>query len=139
MVASYLDVEVTPQFPFGFGLSYTTFAYTDVRVSPDRVGLAQSFEVSAQVTNVGKRAGTEVVQLYVRDLVGNVTRPVKELKGFQRITLQPDEQRTVRFDVPAGELGYIGLDMRYAVEPGAFTVWVGPDSTSGLEGRFEVR
>ena len=83
--------------------------------------------VSAVVQNSGARAGTEVVQLYVRDLVGSVTRPVKELKGFQRITLQPGEQRTVRFDVPAGELGCIGLDMRYAVEPGAFKVWIGPD------------
>jgi beta-glucosidase len=78
-----------------------------------------------------------VVQLYVRDRVGSVTRPVKELKGFQRITLRPGEERTVRFDVPAGELGFIGMDMRYAVEPGAFKVWVGPDSTTGLEGHFE--
>ena len=109
------------------GLSYTTFDYRELRVETPVVG------------SDGARAGTEVVQLYVRDLVGSVTRPVKELKGFQRITPQPGEERMVRFDVPAGELGCIGLDMRYAVEPGAFKVWVGRDSTTGMEGQFEVR
>ena len=75
----------------------------------------------------------------MRDLVGSVTRPVKELKGFQRITLQPGEAQTVRFEVPVDQLGFYGLDMRYVVEPGAFKVWIGPSSTAGLEGEFEVK
>ena len=135
----YIDAPNDPLFPFGYGLSYTTFDYRDLQIETPIIDSDGTLVVSAVVQNSGARAGAEVVQLYVRDLVGSVTRPVKELKGFQRITLQPGEQRTVRFDVPAGELGCIGLDMRYAVEPGAFKVWVGPDSTSGLEGHFEVR
>jgi beta-glucosidase len=135
----YIDAPNDPLFPFGYGLNYTTFGYRDLHIETPIVVTDGTLVVSAVVQNSGARAGTEVVQLYVRDLVGSVTRPVKELKGFQRITLQPGEERTVRFDVPAGELGFIGLDMRYAVEPGAFKVWVGPDSTTGLEGHFEVR
>jgi beta-glucosidase len=95
--------------------------------------------VSATVTNVGNRAGAEVVQLYVRDLVGSVTRPVRELKGFQKISLQPGEQRTVCFEIPVCELGFTGLEMRYVVEPGDFKVWLGPDSANGLEGEFTIK
>jgi beta-glucosidase len=102
------------------------------------VGIDDTLVVTAVIKNIGERAGTEVVQLYVRDLVGSVTRPVKELKGFQRRTLQPGEEQTVRFAVPVRDLGFTGLDTRYAVEPGAFKVWVGPNSTEGLEGAFEV-
>jgi beta-glucosidase len=94
---------------------------------------------TALVANTGERAGDEIVQLYVRDLVGSVTRPVKELKGFCRVALEPGERKTVRFEVPASELGFYGLDMQYVVEPGAFQVWVGPSSAEGLEGAFEVR
>jgi beta-glucosidase len=135
----YIDAPNDPLFSFGYGLSYTTFDYRDLRVETPLIGNDGTLVVSAVVQNSGACAGTEVVQLYVRDLVGSVTRPVKELKGFQRITLQPGEECMIRFDVPAGELGFIGLDMRYTVEPGAFKIWVGPDSTTGLEGLFEVR
>ncbi len=134
----YIDAPNDPLFAFAYGLSYTTFDYRELRVETQVIDSDGTLVVSAVVQNSGARAGTEVVQLYVRDLVGSVTRPVKELKGFQRITLQPGEARTVRFELPAGQLGCIGLDMRYAVEPGAFKLWVGPDSTSGLEGEFEV-
>jgi beta-glucosidase len=135
----YIDTPNDPLFAFGYGLSYTTFDYRNLQIQTPVIDKDGTLVVSAVVQNSGARAGAEVVQLYVRDLVGSVTRPVKELKGFQRITLQPGEQRTVRFEVPASDLGYIGLDMRYTVEPGAFTVWVGPDSIHGLEGQFEVR
>ena len=91
------------------------------------------------MTNNGDRSGAEVVQLYVRDLVGTVTRPARELKGFQKITLQPGEQRTVRFAIPACELGFTGRDMRYVVESGDFKVWLGPNSTEGLEGTFVIK
>ena len=95
--------------------------------------------VTAVVTNTSDVPGTEIVQLYVRDLVGEVTRPVKELKGFERVTLQPGESKTVRFEVPACKLGFHGLDNKYKVEPGAFQVWIGPHALTGLEGSFEIR
>ena len=137
--STYMDEPNTPLFPFGYGLSYTTFDYRDLRLEKRTLGMEDTLVVTAVVRNTGPRPGTETAQLYVRDLVGSVTRPVKELKGFQRIALQPGEQQTVRFAVPVRELSFIGLDMQYITEPGAFKVWVGPDSTRGLEGDFEVR
>jgi beta-glucosidase len=90
------------------------------------------------IHNSGPHAGTEVVQLYIRDLVGSVTRPVKQLRGFQRVTLQPDEEQRVRFEVPVHDLGFTGLDKQYVIEPGAFKVWIGPNASEGLVGDFEV-
>lgn len=136
--STYLDEPNTPLFAFGYGLSYTTFAYRDLAIAHPVVGPEDTLVVSAVVENSGPRAGDEVVQLYVRDLVGSVTRPVKELKGFQRITLQPGEAQSVRFEVPVRDLGCVGADMCYRVEPGAFHVWIGPDSTQGLAGEFTV-
>lgn len=135
----YLDEPNSPLFPFGFGLSYTRFEYRDLKIERPVLGPEDTLVVTATIRNTGKRAGAEVAQLYVRDLVGSVTRPVKELKGFQKITLQPGEKQTVRFEVPVSELGFVGRDMRYTVEPGDFKVWIGPDSTGGLEGDFSVR
>jgi beta-glucosidase len=135
----YIDGPNEPLFPFGYGLSYTTFAYSDLVVHTPLVEAGGTLAVSAVVTNTGTRTGTEVVQLYVRDLVGSVTRPVRELKGFQRVTLQAGEAQTVRFELAAGQLGFIGPELRYVVEPGAFLVWIGPDSTIGLQGYFEIQ
>jgi beta-glucosidase len=134
----YLDQANSPLFPFGFGLSYTQFDYADLHLAQPALHKDDTLVVSAVVTNSGERAGAEVVQLYVRDLVGSLTRPVKELKGFQKITLQPGERQTVCFEIPVYELGFTGLDMDYTVEPGDFKVWVGPDSARGLEGNFTV-
>lgn len=134
----YLDVPNTPRFPFGFGLSYSRFEYADLRVETPEVGRDDTLVVAATVANSGPVAGKETVQLYVRDLVGSVTRPVKELKGYQKITLQPGESQPVRFEIPVNTLGFTGLDLRYVVEPGDFRVWVGPDSASGLESGFRV-
>jgi len=94
--------------------------------------------VSATVTNTGERSGEEIAQLYVQDLVGSVTRPVRELKGFQRISLGPGESVTARFEVPVSSLGFYGDDLTYQVEPGAFRVWVGPDAEARLNGEFVV-
>ncbi len=135
----YIDAPNEPLFAFGYGLSYTTFDYRDLTVETPVVGADGTLAVSALIKNTGVRAGAEVVQLYVRDLVGSVTRPVKELKGFQRIALQPGEEQAARFEVPVRDLGFFGLDMRYTVEPGAFKVWIGSNSTEGLEGEFEVQ
>jgi beta-glucosidase len=137
--STYLDEPNAPLFPFGFGLSYTMFAYRDLAVEQPVLGPDGTLVVTAVVGNQGERAGEEVAQLYVRDLVGSVTRPVKELKGFQRVALQPGEERTVRFAVPVRDLGFHGLDGRYTVEPGTFKVWVGPNAAEGVEGQFEVQ
>lgn len=138
MVASYLDVEVTPQFPFGFGLSYTRFEYADVRVSNGRVTFSEPFEVSATVKNAGARAGTEVVQLYVRDRVGSVTRPVRELKGFTKISLAPGESQRVSFQLSAADLAFCGPDLVVAPEAGMFDVYVGGDSRADAAAEFEL-
>ena len=134
----YIDEENEPLFPFGYGLSYTRFEYRNLAVETSQVGLDGVLIVSATVANTGDSSGDEVVQLYVRDRVGSVTRPVKELKDFQRVSLAPGEERQVRFEVPVQRLGFHGPAMEYAVEPGGFNVWVGPNAAEGLEAAFEV-
>jgi beta-glucosidase len=134
----YLDESHLPQWGFGFGLSYTTYVYSDIRVETPRITPKDVLAVTAKVTNTGDRTGDEIVQLYVQDLVGEVTRPVKELKGFQRITLQPGEQQQVRFEVPARSLGFYNMETKYMVEPGAFKVWVGPNANKGLGASFDI-
>ena len=134
----YIDVPVTPRYPFGYGLSYTTFAYRDLKLSATRIGPTDSLRVTVTVSNTGTREGTEVVQLYVRDEVGSVARPVRELKGFRRLTLKPGESRPVELRLAPRDLAFYGLDMRSAVEAGTFRVFVGPNSIEGLEAVFEV-
>jgi beta-glucosidase len=134
----YLDVGYEPLYPFGYGLSYTEFRYANLSLTPARVGRGDTLHVRVDVTNAGPRGGEETVQLYVRDLVASLTRPVKELKAFQRVRLAAGETKAVELDVPVSSLGFHGRDMRYVVEPGAFKLWVGGDSHSGLEGGFEV-
>jgi beta-glucosidase len=130
----YIDLPIGPLYPFGYGLGYTRFSYANLEVGTlDRSG---SREINAEVTNTGAAEGTEVAQLYVRDLVGSVTRPVKELKGFERVTLKPGEARRVRFMLAREALAFTGLDNQPVVEPGKFHVWVGPNSAEGLQGEF---
>jgi beta-glucosidase len=136
--ARYLDIGYEPLYPFGYGLSYTSFRYANLRLASARAKRSETLRVLVDLTNTGSRAADEVAQLYVRDLVGSLTRPVKELKGFRRVRLAAGETQTVAFDVPVETLGFHGLSMRYVVEPGAFRLWVGGDSQSGLETGFEV-
>ena len=124
----YLFDDVTPLYAFGYGLSYTTFAIDNLRLAKKRIKRDGSTRVLADVTNTGGREGTEVVQLYIRDLVSSVTRPVKELKGFQRISLQPGETKTVAFDVTPESLAFYDVNMKYAVEPGQFEIMIGNSS-----------
>jgi beta-glucosidase len=134
----YLDIGYLPLYPFGYGLSYTEFKYANLRLSSPRVTRGDTMKVSVDLTNAGDREAEEVAQLYVRDLVGSLTRPVKELKGFKRVRLGPRETKAVSFELPASSLGFHDREMRYVVEPGAFRLWVGGDSQSGLEAGFEV-
>jgi beta-glucosidase len=125
----YLFDEVSPLFPFGFGLSYTQFAFGPPRLERATIRRDESTRLLVDVTNIGPRAGDEVVQLYIRDLVSSVTRPVKELKGFQRFTLQSGETRTVALDITPDRLAFWSIDMKFVVEPGDFDLLVGPNST----------
>jgi len=136
--SKYLDVAWTPLFPFGYGLSYTQFKITNLQLSEQHIPLNGKLRVSADVENAGKRTGDEVVQLYIRDVAASVTRPVKELKDFQRITLKPGEKRRLEFVLTAAELGFWNREMRFTVEPGEFKVMVGSSSEDLLEASFQV-
>lgn len=136
--SKYLDVDWKPLFPFGYGLSYTKFEITNLRLSAQRIPSTGRLAVTVDVRNTGKRAGDEVVQLYIRDQVASVTRPVKELKGFQRVTLQPGETKQVEFMLGSEQLGFWNRQMRFVVEPGEFRVLVGANSEDVIEASFEV-
>jgi beta-glucosidase len=132
----YLDLPPAPLFPFGFGLTYTHFEYDNLKLSSDI--LRNGLEISAEVTNVGTRPGTEVVQLYVRDLIGSLTRPIRELKNFQRVLLQPGKTQRVSFTLGEEDLAFTRADGTLGIEPGNFHVWVAPDSQRGLHGEFKL-
>ena len=134
----YLDAGNSPLFPFGYGLSYTTFEYSNLSLASDKLTAQDTLSISFTLKNTGKYDGTEVVQLYVQDKVGSVTRPVKELKRFQRVTLKAGESTQVSLSLPVSELAFWGYDMNYTVEPGDFTLWVGTSSTEGLTKDFSV-
>ncbi|HEX7957092.1 MAG TPA: beta-glucosidase BglX, partial [Pyrinomonadaceae bacterium] len=138
--SKYLDVPVPPLYPFGYGLSYTTFRLSNLRLSAPRIPAAGSVDVQVDVENTGRREGDEVVQLYVRDVSASRVRPVKELRGFRRVTLQPGERRTVSFRLGSAELGFYNTAMRFVVEPGRFKVFAGRSSADPetLEADFEV-
>jgi beta-glucosidase len=125
----YLFADVTPLYPFGFGLSYTTFSISNVRLSAPSIALDGSTSALADITNTGQREGTEVVQLYVRDLVSSVTRPVKELKGFKKVRLAPGETTTIEIPITFDALAFYDIDMNYVVEPGEFAIMVGTSSS----------
>jgi beta-glucosidase len=136
--ASYIDVEVTPEFPFGFGLSYAKFEYGRVQVSPLQVKAGEAIRVQAELRNTGAVAGVEVAQLYIRDLTGSLTRPVRELKGFQRVALAPGESKTVEFTLTTEALAFCGADLLQRAEPGKFELFVGGDSRAPLGAQLEL-
>ena len=127
-VSRYLNTPNDPLYRFGYGLSYTSFNYSPATLSAASMGPGGSITASATVTNNGDRAGEEVVQLYVRDLVGSVTRPVQELKGFEKITLQPGESRTVTFTLRPDDLAFTRADMSHGWEAGDYQLWIAPSS-----------
>jgi beta-glucosidase len=136
--SKYLDIPVTPLYPFGYGLSYTQFRLSNLQLSQARIRPDGRLMASVEIENIGRRAGDEVVQLYIHQTAASVTRPVRQLAGFQRITLRAGERRRVEFMLGPEQLGFHNRRMRFVVEPGAFQVFAGTDSTNGLEARFEV-
>lgn len=136
--SKYLDAPVTPLFPFGFGLSYTQFRLSNLRIGASSIRPDGRIAVTVDIENTGDRLGDEVVQLYIRHIAASVTRPVKELKGFERIALKPGEKKRVEFTLAKEHLGFYNRDMRFVVEPGEIKVFVGANSVDGLEASFRV-
>lgn len=134
----YLDAGDGALFPFGYGLSYTTFAYTDPVVSSSEIAPDGSLTVSCTVSNTGSREGSEVAQLYIRDHVGSLVRPVRELRGFEKMSLKPGESRRVTFTLTPDDLAFFTTPTTRVVEPGEFSVWIAPDSNSGNPAKFNV-
>jgi beta-glucosidase len=134
----YLGSTTKPLYPFGWGLSYSTFRYANLRLSPETIGPQGKTTVSVDVTNTGKTRGDEVVQLYIRDEVSSVTRPVKELRGFQRITLSPGETKTVELSLGPGELSFLNREMHRVVELGTFSIMVGGNSDELVKTKLTV-
>ncbi|MEG0992863.1 MAG: beta-glucosidase BglX [Bacteroidales bacterium] len=136
--SNYLDVTNEPLYPFGYGLSYTDFEYKDLSLSADRMNETGEIIATIRVSNVGKRDGAEVVQLYIRDLVGSVTRPVKELKGFEKIFLKAGESKEVTFTITPELLKFYNSDLEFVCEPGTFDVMIGPNSRDLKSVRFTL-
>ena len=134
----YLGTTTAPLFPFGWGLSYSTFGYANLRLSPDSIGPEGKTIVSVDVTNTSAIRGDEVVQLYIRDEVSSVTRPIKELRGFRRVTLNPQETRTVNFTLGPEELSFLNRDMKRVVEAGTFDIMVGGNSVDLIHTKLNV-
>jgi len=136
--SKYIDVSNDPLFPFGYGLSYTSFEYSNLQLSDTKMNEKGSIKATVQVKNTGKVTGEEVVQMYIRDLVGSVTRPVKELKGFTKLSLNPGEAKTVEFTVTPDMLAFHRLDMTYGTEPGEFLLFVGGNSRDVQQKSFQL-
>ncbi|GAA4782744.1 beta-glucosidase BglX [Olivibacter ginsenosidimutans] len=136
--SNYLDVDNEPLYPFGYGLSYTTFNYSDIKLSKNTFGVGDSISASVTVTNTGKREGQEVVQWYTHDVVGSITRPVKELKGFQKLALKPGESKEVVFTISADDLKFYNAELKYVAEPGDFEIFVGGNSRDVQTAKFTL-
>jgi beta-glucosidase len=137
--SNYLDVSNDPLYPFGFGLSYTTFNYSDVKLSANTLTKGKSITASVTLSNTGKYDGKEVVQLYIRDLVGSITRPVKELKGFQKVNLKAGESKTISFNISENDLKFYNSDLKFVAEPGEFQVFIGTNSRDVKAASFTLK
>ena len=132
----YLDAGYAPQFPFGYGLGYTTYRYRNLKLSSEKINEKDTLTIKVLVRNTGVKTGEEVVQLYVQDIVGTITRPIKELKRYQRIQIKPNEEQEVIFKITPEDLKYYNADLTYGIEPGRFNIWVGANAAKGLKSSF---
>jgi beta-glucosidase len=137
--SNYLDVSNDPLYPFGFGLSYTTFNYSDIKLSSNTLTKGKTITASVTLSNTGKYEGKEVVQLYIRDLVGSITRPVKELKGFQKVSLKPGESKEITFNIAENDLKFYNSDLKFVAEPGDFKLFIGTNSRDVKEASFTLK
>jgi len=137
--SGYQDISTTPAYPFGFGLSYSKFSYSDIKLNKATIGMNETLEVSVTVTNTSSVAGSEVVQLYIRDLSADIARPVKELKGFEKITLNGSESKVVTFKLTKEELSYWNNELKRKADPGQFKVFVGGNARDVKEASFELK
>jgi len=137
--SNYMDVSNDPVYPFGYGLSYTKFSYGEIKINKKEMTSTDSVTVSVDVANYGSREGDEIVQLYIHDVVGSITRPVKELKGFKKIHLKVGETKNVRFTVTAKDLSFYKSDLSFGCEPGAFEIFIGPSSQDVKKVEFVLK
>ena len=137
--SNYLDVDNDPLYPFGYGLSYTTFEYGPVTLSASEVSEGGSVVAEVTVKNTGKVAGKEVVQMYLQDVVGTTTRPVRELKGFEKVSLEPGESKVVKFEITPELMSHYNSDLELVAEPGEFIVYVGADSRTKNSASFVLK
>ncbi|MDI1307321.1 MAG: fibronectin type III-like domain-contianing protein, partial [bacterium] len=138
-VSAYTDLKNSPKFPFGYGLSYTTFEYSNLKLSKNKIKSTETIEASVTITNSGKVAGEEVVQLYLRDKVGSVVRPIIELKDFQKIKLNAGETKTVKFSIDKEKLSFYNAALQWGTEPGDFDLMIGSSSVDiRLKDTFEL-
>jgi beta-glucosidase len=135
----YIDVANEPLYCFGYGLSYTQFEYSGITLSDSVINMKDTLQVSVNITNTGQYAGEEIAQLYIRDMVASVTRPVKELKGFRKIKLQPGESKKIRFTITGNDLCFWNKNMKFVAEPGEFKVYVGTNSQDVKESEFRLK
>jgi beta-glucosidase len=136
--SNYLDERNEPLFPFGYGLSYTNFEYSNLKISSDKMNFNGKLNVSITVANTGNYDGKEIVQLYIKDVVGSVTRPVRELKGFQKIALKKGEKQTVTFEISIEDLKFYNSDLQFVAEPGQFEIFVGGNSNADNKVSFNL-
>jgi beta-glucosidase len=134
----YTDSDISPLFPFGFGLSYTTFTYSDLKLSADKINKKETLKIEVEITNTGNFDGSEVAQLYIKDLVGSVTRPVKELKGFEKIFLKKGEKKVVSFQISADDLKFFDKNMNFNSEAGTFEIFIDGNSDTQNKKTFEL-
>ncbi|MBO7246936.1 MAG: glycoside hydrolase family 3 C-terminal domain-containing protein, partial [Bacteroidaceae bacterium] len=137
--SNYLDVDNEPLYPFGYGLSYTTFEYGPVTLNSDKISQGETISAGIMVTNTGNVAGKEVVQMYIQDVVGSTTRPVRELKGFQKIYLEPGERRIVTFEITPELMSHYNSELKLVAESGEFIVYIGPDSRTKNSASFVLK
>ncbi|MDB4927266.1 MAG: beta-glucosidase [Mucilaginibacter sp.] len=134
----YIDSPNEPLYPFGYGLSYTTFSYSPIKLNTNVMNNAGNIRASITVSNTGDHDGEEVVQMYIQDIYGSITRPVKELKGFQKIFLKKGESKVVTFNINVNDLKFYNADLKYTAEPGDFKIFIGTNSSDVIESKFKL-